>query len=459
VNLSWQHLVAFLVAISVLVTVHEFGHFWVARRLGFKVLRFSVGFGKPLLRHVGRGPDHTEYVLAAIPLGGYVKMLDEREAAVEPGELERAFTRRPHWQRILVLLAGPAFNILFAIILLGGLTWSNGITEVKPVVGDVLAGSPAANAGLHSGDVLTALDGRAVAGQRDVVFGLLDAMTDAGRVALTVDDGKGASRTVTLEVTDPVARHKLTEPELLFRGLGFGFWQPPLPAVIGAVEPGGPAATAGLKSGDQILSLNGEPVSDFQTLRQKIEMHGGDSIVLGYRRQGTEGSLRVQVAVEDVSGRPVGRIRVAPAGGTRYPASMLLHRSPGPLQSLWVGTVEAWDMTALQARMFWRMLRGQVSLKNLSGPLTIAEYAGDSASAGPGAFIGFLVLISLSLGFLNLLPIPILDGGQIVYQLLEWAKGSPLSERVQMFGQQAGIALLVLLMGVALFNDIARQFG
>jgi len=291
------------------------------------------------------------------------------------------------------------------------------------------------------------------------VFGLLDAMTDAGRISLSVVDSAGASRTVSLAVTDPVARHKLTEPELLFRGLGFGFWQPPLPAVIGVVEPGGPAATAGLKTGDQILSLNGEPVADFQALRQKIEMHGGDSIVLGYRRQGTEGSLRVQVAVEDVSGRPVGRIHISPAGGARYPPAMLTHVSPGPLQSLWMGTVEAWDMTALQARMFWRMLRGQVSLKNLSGPLTIAEYAGDSASAGPGAFVGFLVLISLSLGFLNLLPIPILDGGQVVYQLLEWAKGSPLSERAQVLGQQAGIALLVLLMGVALFNDIARQFG
>jgi len=458
-SLAWQHLLAFLVAICLLVTVHEFGHYWVARKLGFKVLRFSVGFGKPLLRHVGRGPDHTEYVLAAIPLGGYVKMLDEREAAVESVELHRAFTRRPHWQRILVLLAGPAFNIIFAILLLGGLTWTNGVTEVKPVVGDVLAGSPAAAAGLRSGDVLTALDGHAVSGQRDVVFGLLDAMTDAGRVSLSVVDSAGASRTVTLAVTDPVARHKLTEPELLFRGLGFGFWQPPLPAVIGVVEPGGPAASAGLKPGDQVLSFNGEPVADFQALRQKIETHGGDSIVLGYRRQGTEGSLRVQVAVEDVSGRPVGRIHISPAGGARYPPAMLTHVSPGPLQSLWMGTVEAWDMTALQARMFWRMLRGQVSLKNLSGPLTIAEYAGDSASAGPGAFVGFLVLISLSLGFLNLLPIPILDGGQIVYQLLEWAKGSPLSERAQVLGQQAGIALLVLLMGVALFNDIARQFG
>ncbi len=457
-NLSWQHLLAFLVAISVLVTVHEFGHFWVARRLGFKVLRFSVGFGKPLLRHVGR-VDQTEFVLAAIPLGGYVKMLDEREGDVPEHERHRAFTRRPHWQRILVLLAGPAANILFAILLLAGMTLVNGITEVRAVVGDVLVGSPAAQAGLRSGDTIASLDGKAVAGQRDVVFGMLDGMTGDGRVALSVVDAHGAKKDLVLEVRDPQARRKLTEPEALFRGLGFGFWQPPLPARIGVVEAGGPAAVAGLKSGDEITALNGEPVADFQGLRQRIEAHPGDSIVLAYRRAGVEGSARVQVAAEALSGRKVGRIHVAPLASARYPESMLVHTRPGPLEAVARGSEDAWDMTALQARIFWRMLRGQVSLKNLSGPLTIAEYAGDSASAGPGAFIGFLVLISLSLGFLNLLPIPILDGGQVVYQLLEWVKGSPLSERVQALGQQAGIALLVLLMGVALFNDIARQFG
>ena len=212
-------------------------------------------------------------------------------------------------------------------------------------------------------------------------------------------------------------------------------------------------------SGDQILSVNGEAVADFQALRQRIESQGGQSVVLGYRRQGVEATARVQVAQEEASGQRVGRIQVGPAAGGRYPESMLRHISPGPFDALWRGTVEAWDMTALQARIFWRMLLGQVSLKNLSGPLTIAEYAGESASAGVAPFVGFLVLISLSLGFLNLLPVPILDGGQVVVQLFEWAKGKPLSERVQALGQQAGIALLVLLMGVALFNDIARRFG
>ncbi|HEV7633794.1 MAG TPA: RIP metalloprotease RseP [Steroidobacteraceae bacterium] len=457
-NLSWQHLLAFIVAVSVLVTVHEFGHYWVARRLGFKVLRFSVGFGKALYTHVG-GADRTEYVIAAIPLGGYVKMLDEREGPVADADIHRSFTRKPHWQRILVLLAGPAFNILFAILLLTAMFMINGVTEVKPVVGDILAESPAARAGLHRGLEIVALDGKPVAGQRDIVFGLLDAMSDTGRVVLRTREESGVERDATIDVTDATQRRQLTEPDLLFRGLGFSFWQPPVPPVLGVVEAGGPAALAGLRSGDEVVSVNGERVADFQSLRALIETHAGDSVALVYRRAGTEASVRVQVAAEEVNGKRVGRVRAGPAASGRYPDSMLTQIDLGPLAALQRGTAEAWNMTALQARIFWRMLLGQVSLKNLSGPLTIAEFAGDSATAGASAFAGFLVLISLSLGFLNLLPIPILDGGQIVYQLLEWAKGSPLSERVQALGQQVGVALLVLLMGVALFNDIARQFG
>ena len=457
-NLSWQHLLAFIVAICVLVAVHEFGHYWVARRLGFKVLKFSIGFGRPLFKWVA-GTDQTEYVLAAIPLGGYVKLLDEREGEVDAAQLHRAFTRRPVWQRILVLLAGPAFNFGFAILLLAGLFWFSGITEVRAVVGDVQVDSPAARAGLRSGDVIQSVAGRAVAGQRDVLMDLLAGLTDVGGVTLAVADGQGVQRQLRLAVDNGELRRQLTEPDRLLSTLGFAFWQPPLPAVLGLVEPKGPAGLAGLLSGDTILAINDNVVADFRELRQHVELLGGQEVVLRYRRQGSESSTRVQVASDEVNGRRIGRIHVAPAAGGGYPASMLQHINLGPLAALARGTTEAWDMTALQARLFWRMLRGEVSLKNLSGPLTIAEYAGDSAKAGLPAFLSFLVMISLSLGFLNLLPIPILDGGQVVYQLADWIRGSPLPERIQALGQQLGIVLLVLLMGVAWFNDYVRHFG
>ncbi len=457
-SLFWYAL-WFVVAVGLLVTVHEFGHFYVARRLGFRVLRFSVGFGKPLLQWTA-GHDATEYVIAAVPLGGYVKLLDEREGPVEPADLPRSFTRRPHWQRIVVLLAGPSSNILFAVLLLWGMFWINGVSEVRPVVGDVTTGSVAAAAGLKSGDEIRAVNGSAVQGMRDVVFDLLDAMSARGEANLGVRGTDGATREARLVVADADARRRLTEPSELLRGLGFQFW-PPVPAVLGQVVADGPAARAGLAAGDEILSVDGAPVANFHDIIARISVHPGERVTIEYRRGGATHSVEVLVASDDVAGKRLGRIHVMqPPPPTRtYPASMLLHTDLAAGAALSRAGAEAWNMTVLQARLFWRMMLGRVSLKNLSGPLSIAEFAGESAEAGVSAFLGFLVLISLSLGFLNLLPIPILDGGQIAFQLIEWLKGSPLSERTQAFGQQVGIALLIVLMGVALYNDIARQFG
>ena len=457
-SLSWQHLLAFLFAVGLLVTVHEFGHYWVARRLGFKVLRFSVGFGKPLLKRVA-GADQTEYVLAAIPLGGYVKLPDEREAPVDSAEVSRAFNRRPHWQRILVLLAGPAFNIIFAVLLLAVLFFINGVTHVRPVVGEVIAGSPAARAGIKSGEEIRRIDGEAVRDQSDVVMSLLEQMAGDGHVELTLAGADGAERQAVLDVADGAERRRLTIPENLLHGLGFGFYRPPVPAVLGRVLPDGTGAAAGLMAGDEVVSINGTAIADFYAMARSIEEHAGDTVVIALKRGGQELSLRVPVAAGEEQGRRVGRIRVEPPARIKLPASMIAHRDVGPFAALAMGADEAWRMTSLQARVFWKMIQGHVSLKNLSGPLTIAEYAGDTARSGPAEFASFLVLISLSLGFLNLLPIPILDGGQVVYQLVEWLKGSPLSERAQVVGQQVGIGLLVLMMGVALFNDILRQFG
>ena len=452
------YLIWFVVAVGLLVTVHEFGHFWVARRLGFKVLRFSIGFGRPLLTRVA-GADRVEYVVAAVPLGGYVKLLDEREGPVAPEDLPRSFTHRPPWQRILVLLAGPACNILFAVLVLWGMLWANGITEVRPTVGDVTAGSIAARAGLKSGDEIRAINGAAVTGQRDVVFDLLDAMSARGQAVLTVRGSAGETRQANLSVADPGERRRLTEPAELFRGLGFQFWTPPVPPVLGPVTPDGPAARAGLAAGDRIVAIDGVAMNDFRQIVEYISARPGERINIDYRRGGATHSAEVAVGSEEVGGRRVGRIRVQQPAGITYPPNMLLHTDLGPGAALARAGAEAWSMTMLQARLFWRMVLGHVSLKNLSGPLSIAEFAGDSAEAGVASFLSFLVLISLSLGFLNLLPIPILDGGQILFQLVEWLKGSPLSERAQALGQQVGIALLIVLMGVALYNDIARQFS
>jgi regulator of sigma E protease len=447
----------FIVAVSLLVTVHEFGHYWVARRLGFKVLRFSVGFGKPIFSKVA-GPDRTEYVVASIPLGGYVKMLDEREGPVPSADLARSFTRKPPWQRILVLLAGPAFNILFAIVVLWGMFWWEGASETKPIVGDVVLGSVAAKAGLRSGDEIQAVNGAVVVGQRDVVFDLLDAMSSGGVARLSVSRN-GSLRDATLEVPDSAQRVKLTEPSELFRGLGFEFWLPPAPAVLGNVIPQGPADHAGLKSGDRVIAIQGTAVKDFRDIVTQIGSRPGETVEITYRRGGSDHIVTVAVASEQgEDGKRVGRIKVMQPPVT-LPDSILLHTDFTLWGALERASSEAWNMTVMQGRLVGRMVTGHVSVKNLSGPLSIAEYAGESAEAGAESFLEFLVLISLSLGFLNMLPIPILDGGQIVFQAVEWLKGSPLSERAQAFGQQVGIALLILLMGVALFNDIARQFS
>jgi regulator of sigma E protease len=460
-NVGW-YLLWFIVAVSLLVTVHEFGHFWVARRLGFKVLRFSVGFGRPLLEHTAR--DGTVFAIAAIPLGGYVRMLDEREGPVPTPDLPRSFTRKPPWQRILVLLAGPAFNIAFAILVLWIMFWVRGsIQDMRPIVGDIHKGSIAERADLRPHDEILALgedtQRSRPLGQRDVVFGLLDAVSADGSVTLTVRGEDQRTRRVTLVVGDGAARRKLTEPTALITdGLGFAFWDPPAPASIAKVVRDGAAEKAKLKKGDLILGIDDQSIKTFRELQEVVaKRKPGDTIDVRYLRDNSEHTARLTVGtLKGSDGKPHPSL-----GIERSPISpqYLLTTKLGPLSALGVAADEAWDMTLLQGRLVWRMLLGQVSLKNLNGPLSIAEYAGESASGGTVSFLSFLVLISLSLGFLNLLPIPILDGGQIVYQVAEWLKGSPVSEQAQVLGQQVGFALLILLMGVALFNDIVRQIG
>src|SRR5882672_3557100 len=370
-NILW-----FIVAVSLLVTVHEFGHFWVARKLGFKVLRFSVGFGKPLFKKTGRGPDHTEYVLAALPLGGYVRMLDERDGAVDSPDLPRAFGRRPPWQRILVLLAGPAANILFAIVVLWGVTWVGDTLRIKPIVDTVISGSPAALAGLRNGDELRSINGDAVGDTGDAALGLLDAISDDGDAVVDVRGRDGAERTITLAVADLAVRHKLTEPNQLNRSIGFDFWQPTIPPELGIVAADGPAAKAVLQPGDFIVSVDGTPMRDFNSLAEYIRARPEQNVLLNVRRAGQEFSRRVLTVRADDEGKSVGRLMIErPRDFEKYiPENMKVHVDLGPVAALGAATAKAWQMTAAQAKFFVRMLNGKISPKNLSSPIGIAGF-------------------------------------------------------------------------------------
>jgi len=445
----------FIIGVSLLVTIHEFGHFWVARKLGFKVLRFSVGFGKPLYKKIGAAPDHIEYVIAAIPLGGYVRMLDERDGRVDPADVPRSFGSRPPWQRILVLLAGPAANIIFAVLVLWGMFWVNGITHVKASVDSVVAGSIADHAGLKQGDELRSINGAPILDQFDARLLLLDAVSDDGEASMNVRDRYGADRIVTLVVSDPEIRFELTGKDRLNEGLGFEFWQPRIPPVLGGVGEGGPAEKAGLKAGDEIRSLDGVPVRSFNEFADYINARPQKEVVVGVRRGSEDFTRRITTQSDKVDGRTIGRLMVqAPVVENPYPPEMRTHTDVGAGAAFTYSVGKAWQMTAAQAKFFVRMIKRQFSTDNMAGFLSIAGYAGDAARAGFGAFLMLLVLLSLSLGFLNLLPIPLLDGGQIVFQIVEWLKGGPLSERTYLVGQQAGLVLLALLMGLALFNDL-----
>ena len=449
---------AFVVAIGLLVAVHEFGHFSVGRALGFKVLRFSIGFGRPLWSRTGR--DGTEYVLAGIPLGGYVKFADEREAPVDAAIAGQAFNRRPIWARIAVLSAGPAANFLFAIAAFW-LLFLYGIPGLRPIVGDVTLGSIGAGAGLHRGDEIVSVGGRPVATQESVVLALLDDVSGGGRVTLGVR-GQAGERDIVLSVPE-AQRRGLTEPGAWSSGLGFGFLQPRLPVVVGEVLHGGGAEAAGLKTGDRITAVDGVPVDDFATFVDLIHRRPDTTARLAVLRGTTSLTLPVAVRAETNPAKPegpkIGRIGIGPGGEAQWPPGMLTEQRYGPIAAIPAAVGATWDKTAFTVKLLSRMVTGHVSAKNVSGPLSIATYAGLTARAGGLAFVSFLALISISLGVLNLVPIPILDGGQIVYQCAEAIRGRPLSERVQALGQQLGVAMLIVLMALAFYNDIARQLG
>ena len=448
---------AFIVAISVLVAVHEYGHFWVARRLGFKVLRFSIGFGRPLLRWRSKGADPVDYWISAIPLGGYVKMLDEREEEVPEAEAHRAFNRQPIWARILVLLAGPGANFVFAVAAFW-LMYVTGVQSVRPYVEDVRAGTVAAEAGLRSDDIIEAIGGKRTPTLDQALVAMFDELLGDSVIELDVIEADGDRREVVLDVRGRVS--ELTEPDALFDGLGIVMGPSP-PAIVGSVTEGDPADLAGLEEGDRIVALDGRPITYFAELADYVGARPGQSIELTIERGGERLDVPIVAASAVDDGATVGRIGIGSRPDTRENLAERVNASRryGPIESIGVAAAETWAMTELTTRMLARMVTGEVPLKNVSGPLMIASYAGDYAQAGFNRFLQFLCLISISLGIMNLLPVPILDGGQIVMSLVEGVKGSPLSVRAAVIGQQIGLAMLIVLMSFVFYNDITRLFG
>jgi len=444
-------LLAFIVAISILVAVHEYGHYIVGRWTGMKVLRFSIGFGKPIWTHIGAGEDRTEYCISAIPLGGYVRFLDGREGPVAPEDEGRAFDHRPIPARILVLLAGPFFNFLFAVLAYWAL-FVYGVPTLRPAIGVVEPGTYAEDAGLSFGDRILAVGDTETPDWESALVAMLDGLIADGRVTLRLEDEAGYQRSTMIDVGDDAAR--LTEPGLLFDGLGFSPWQPP--AIIGQLSSGGAAEVAGMREDDRIVRIDGEAIGNFGELREVVSARPDQRVLIEVER-GTELlQLDVLLGSDLRDEQVVGLLGVGAAANT---ADYYYLRQYGPLESLSQATARMWQSSMFTLRMLGRMLTGDVSIKNISGPINIAQFAGASAQAGVSNFLGFLAIVSISLGVLNLLPIPVLDGGQIVYQLVEWVKGSPMSERAQIAGQQVGIFALLLLMSFAFYNDIARILG
>ncbi len=448
-------ILAFVVALGLLVAVHEYGHYWVARRLGVRVLRFCIGFGKPIWSRRG-GVDDVEYAVAAIPLGGYVKLLDEREGPVPDHEKHRAFNNQKASVRIAILVAGPAFNFIFAVIAYW-LMFVTGVTAFKPLVGSVDTGSYAAEAGLRAGDEILSVQGNETPSMMTAQLGILDTLVADGRVPLEVRGNDGDIRSVNITIDGD--RRSFTEPGRLFTQLGITPWRPSLAPRIGDLTAGGSAEASDLRPGDLILSAGGTEISEWNAWVEFVQKRPGQVVPITIERNGIDMPLSLSIGTFETETGTIGRI----GAGVQMPedlyADILTEQRFGPLAAIGQASARTWEMSSLTVRLIYRMIMGDVSARNISGPINIAQVAGYTARAGLSSFLNFLAIVSISLGILNLLPIPMLDGGQIAYQIAELIKGSPVSERAQMFGQQVGIALLLILMSFAFYNDISNLTG
>ena len=447
-------LLAFIVALGVLIVFHEFGHYLIARFFGVRVLRFSIGFGRPLWR-VRIGRDRTEWVIAALPLGGYVKMLDEHEGPVAPEEVHRAFNRQSVWRRSAIVAAGPAANFLLAIVFYWGL-FAGGVQEAKPVVGTPDPGTVADASGLKRGETILKINDEPMASWQQVRWRLLQLAVEKQPARLQVIDLKQRLTWRTLDLSnfdlegfdsDPLAR------------LGLRLDLPDVAPVIGKVVPGSVAEAGGLRPGDHVATIDGVPIRVWEDLVKVVRARPGEIVKLGIVRDRDKIEIHLRPEAFQQNGSRFGRIGTLPRRDPDAMKDLVTTVRYAPAAALGMALERTWEMSAFSLKMLGKMVVGQVSWKNLSGPVTIADYAGQSAQLGIGAYVAFLALISISLGVLNLLPIPLLDGGHLLYYVVEIFKGSPVSERAMELGQRLGLTLLLFLMAFAIYNDFNRLFA
>ncbi len=438
----------FIVAISVLVCFHEFGHYWVARRLGVKVLRFSLGWGKPIKTWHAR--DGVEWVLAPYPIGGYVKMLDEREGPVPPMERHLAFNTQPAIKRMAIVIAGPVFNFLLAI----ALYWTVfvvGVEGRRPLIAEPAVNTAAAMAGLHDGDEIVAIEGETV--QTWAVLGteLIERALNGGQLEVTVMARGGVPREAHLDLSKV-----RIDPEFLFDDLGLSPFDPKAPPVLTELEAGKPAEAAGLRAGDRIVSLNGEAMLEPKQMVTWVRAHPGAVVDVVAQRGAERLSFKLVLASTQIDGKTVGRLGSGVATPPELWQDLRAERRLNVLDALPAAAEQTWRMSWLTLRMLGRMVTGEVSVKNVSGPIQIAQVAGDSARVGLVSFLSFMAIVSISLGVLNLLPVPVLDGGHLLLYAIEGVFGKPLSERAVLASQYLGFAFIGMLMVLAFYNDIMR---